>query len=260
MRGSDGRLRLTWLGHSTVVIDLAGSRLLADPLLRTHNNVLRRRGVRPRPEQWADPDAVLLSHLHLDHAELRSLRMVAGVPVLTGSRNAAWVRSQGLLGQGAEEWTDVGAVQVKLVPAVHHGRPMPHRPNEAHGHLVRAGATTLWVAGDTAWYDAMAELPALAGTERLDVAIVPIGGWGPRLSANHMGPAQAARACAATGARYALPVHWGTLHPPLVGTFGDWFERPLPAFEAEVAAVAPDCRVIRLGHGETWSPGGDRDT
>ncbi|WP_319804150.1 MBL fold metallo-hydrolase [Nocardioides dongkuii] len=259
MRASDGRLELTWLGHSTVVIDLAGSRLLTDPLLRAHNNLLRRRGVRPSRPQWADPDAVLLSHLHLDHAELRSLRMLPGVPVLTGSRNAAWVRRQGLLGQGAEEWTDVGAVQVRLVPAVHHGRPMPHRPNEANGHLVRSAGTTLWVAGDTAWYERMAELPALAGTERLDVAIVPIGGWGPRLSANHMGPAQAARACAVTGARYALPVHWGTLHPPLMATIGDWFERPLAAFEAEVSAEAPGCRVIRLGHGETWSPEGDRD-
>ncbi|MBC2934356.1 MBL fold metallo-hydrolase [Nocardioides sp. zg-1228] len=257
MRASGDRLRLTWLGHSTVVIDLAGCRLLTDPLLRTHNNVLRRRAVPPSREQWADPDAVLLSHLHLDHAEVRSLRMVAGVPVLTGSRNAAWLRGKGLLGQGAEDWTDVGPVRVRLVPAVHHGRPMPHRPNEAHGHLVRSDATTLWVAGDTAWYDGMADLPALAGAERVDVAIVPIGGWGPRLSANHMGPAQAARACAATGARYALPVHWGTLHAPLMTTFGDWFERPLAAFEAEVAATAPDCRVITVEHGETWSPAGD---
>jgi len=99
----------------------------------------------------------------------------------------------------------------------------------------------------------MEDLPHLAGVERLDVALVPIGGWGPRLSANHMGPRQAAEACALTRARYALPVHWGTLHAPLMTWMSDWFERPLDAFEADLAAAAPECRLIRLPLGETWS-------
>ncbi|WP_205305039.1 MBL fold metallo-hydrolase [Nocardioides sp. 616] len=253
MRQDDGLLRLTWLGHSTVVIDLAGVRLVTDPLLRRHNNILRRRGPQPRPEQWSGADAVLLSHLHLDHAEVGSLRKLAGAPVLTSSRNAGWATRQGLRGVAAEDWIDVGPVQVRLVPAVHHGRPMPHRPNDANGHLVRSDLTTLWFAGDTALYDEMATLPGLAGVDRLDVAIVPIGGWGPRLSANHMGPTEAAQACAMTGARHALPVHWGTLHPPLATSWGDWFERPLDAFVSAVADVAPQCRVLGLSQGETWS-------
>ncbi|WP_114422873.1 MBL fold metallo-hydrolase [Nocardioides houyundeii] len=258
MRQDDGLLRLTWLGHSTVVIDLAGVRLVTDPLLRRHNGVLRRRGPQPQPRQWAGTDAVLLSHLHLDHAEVRSLRKLPGVPVLTGSRNARWVCGQGLRGVGAEDWTDVGPVQVRLVPAVHQGRPLPHRPNDANGHLVRSERTTLWFAGDTALYDEMAQLPEIAGVDRLDVAIVPIGGWGPRLSSNHMDPAQAARACATVRARHALPVHWGTLHPPLLGSWGDWFERPLGAFESAVADLAPQCRVVRLVPGGTWSLDTDR--
>jgi L-ascorbate metabolism protein UlaG (beta-lactamase superfamily) len=249
----DGVLSLTWLGHSTVVIDLAGHRLMTDPLLLRHNGPLRRRGPSPRPSQWAEVDAVLLSHLHHDHAELRSLRLMPGVPVLTSERNARWLRKQGISGRGAENWTDAGTVQVRLVRAVHHGRPMPHRPNDANGHLVRSGTTTLWVAGDTSLYAGMGQLRDLADVERLDVVLVPIGGWGPRLSANHMGPAEAAEACALTRARYALPVHWGTLHAPFMTWMSDWFERPLDAFEAGVAAAAPDCEVIRLSPGETWS-------
>ncbi len=247
----DGVLTLTWLGHSTVVIDLAGQRLLTDPLLLPHNGLLRRRGPTPYPAQWAGVDAVLVSHLHHDHAELPSLRLVPGTPVLTGERNGRWLRRKGIDGRGADDWTGVGPVEVRLVRAIHHGRPMPHRPNDAHGHLIRSGATTLWAAGDTSLYDDMGRLPALAGVERLDVVLVPIGGWGPRLSAHHMGPAQAAEACALTGARWALPVHWGTLHPPLMAW--DWFDRPLDAFAAEVAAVAPGCEVIRLPLGESWS-------
>jgi len=244
--------RLTWLGHSTVLIDLAGRRLLTDPLLLRHNGPLRRRSPRPRPTQWAEVDAVLLSHLHHDHAELRSLRLVAGAPVLTSERNGRWLQKHGLDGRGAEDWTDVGPVQVRLVTAVHHSRPMPHRPNDANGHLLRSRGTTLWAAGDTSLYADMVRLPELAGVERLDIALVPIGGWGPRLSAGHMGPTEAAEACARTGARYALPVHWGTLHAPFMTLRSEWFERPLDAFDKALAGVAPDCEVVRVPPGGTW--------
>jgi len=249
----DRPVSLTWIGHSTVLIDLAGHRLLTDPLLLRHNGPLRRRHPRPHPSTWAEVDAVLLSHLHHDHAELRSLRLVSDAPVLTGAQNGRWLRRHGLDGRGAEDWVDLGGVQVRLVTAVHRGRPMPHRPNDANGHLVRSGTTTVWVAGDTSLYADMVNLPRLAGVERLDVVLVPIGGWGPRLSAGHMGPAEAAEACARTGARYALPVHWGTLHAPFMTWVSDWFERPLDLFEADVVAAAPDCRVIRLTPGGTWS-------
>jgi L-ascorbate metabolism protein UlaG (beta-lactamase superfamily) len=198
-------------------------------------------------------DAVLLSHLHHDHAELRSLRLLSGAPVLTSARNARWLRSRGIQGADAEDWVAVGAVQVRLVRAVHHSRPMPHRPNGANGHLVRSATTTLWAAGDTSLYDDMAELPELTGVRRLDVALVPIGGWGPRLSAGHMGPSEAAEACARTGARYALPVHWGTLHAPFMTWMGDWFDRPIDAFAHSLSGAAPECRLIRLAPGETWA-------
>jgi L-ascorbate metabolism protein UlaG (beta-lactamase superfamily) len=249
----DGAVRLTWLGHSTVLIELAGQRLLTDPLLLRHNGLLRRRPTRPDPSTWAAVDAVLLSHLHHDHAELRSLRLVPGVPVLTGAGNAAWLRKKGLHGQEAPSWVELGSVQVRLVRAVHHSRPMPHRPNEADGHLVRSRTTTVWAAGDTSLYADMSRLPELAGVERLDVVLVPIGGWGPRLSEGHMGPAEAAEACARTGARFVLPVHWGTLHPPFMAWTSDWFDRPLDLFAERVADVAPDCHVIRLRPGGTWS-------
>jgi L-ascorbate metabolism protein UlaG (beta-lactamase superfamily) len=198
-------------------------------------------------------DAVLLSHLHHDHAELRSLRLV-GAPVVTSASSARWLRSHHLDGRGIAGWSDLGPLEVRLVEAAHAGRPMPHRPNEATGHLLRHGTTTVWFAGDTSLYADMARLPALAGVPRLDVAVVPVGGWGPRLPIeHHMGPDEAARACALTEARYALPVHWGTLHLPLTRRLGDWFERPGEAFEAAARATAPGCQVVRLSVGESWS-------
>jgi L-ascorbate metabolism protein UlaG (beta-lactamase superfamily) len=244
-------VRVAWLGHATVVLDIAGLRLVADPLLRRHNGPLRRRGPRPPSAAWAGVDAVLISHLHHDHAELSSLRMLPGAPVFTGHTNAAWLRRRGLPGIGlGDEWHELGkGVSVRLVRAVHHGRPMPHRPNGAYGHLVRAPGALVWLAGDTSLYDEMAEIPRLAGREHLDLAVVPIGGWGPRLSAGHMGPPEAAAACAMTRAGSALPVHWGTLHPPVMNRLGDWMDRPLAGFRTALAATAPDCRLLAVATG-----------
>ena len=85
---------------------------------------------------------------------------------------------------------------------------MPHRPNAANGFLVTTPAYRIWFAGDTSPFPAMADLPALAGGP-IDLALIPVGGWGPRLSGGHMDPVQAARACVTVGARAAVPVHWG---------------------------------------------------
>ena len=124
---ADGSARpsidVTWLGHSTVVLDVDGVRLVTDPLLRRHAGILRRRGRKPRREAWAGADAVLLSHLHHDHADLASLRLLGGAPVLTARENASWLIQKGLNGQatGLDSWAGVGPgeVAVKLAPAVH---------------------------------------------------------------------------------------------------------------------------------------------
>lgn len=249
-----GALTIAWLGHSTLVLDLEGVRLLTDPLLRPHAGLLRRIAPRPRADQWRGAEGVLVSHLHHDHAELRSLRMLPDVPLLASAPVAAWLTGRGLRGVAlGERWTPLGSsgVEVRLVRAVHHHRPMPHRPNAAHGHLLRSPSATLWVAGDTSLYPEMTGLEGLAGG-RIDVAFVPVWGWGPRLSRGHMTPREAAVACARSGARRAVPVHWGTLHPPLVARFGrDWLERPGEEFAEALGRVAPGCEPVVLDPGES---------
>ena len=90
--------RLTWVGHATVLLELGGARLLTDPLLRGRAGPLRRRGPTPTPDQVADVDAVLISHLHHDHAELTSIRLLPDLPLLTGPRNAEFLRKRKLQG------------------------------------------------------------------------------------------------------------------------------------------------------------------
>jgi L-ascorbate metabolism protein UlaG (beta-lactamase superfamily) len=250
-------VRLTWIGHATVVLDLDGARLLTDPLLRPHVGALRRLAPQPDPASWQSPDAVLLSHLHHDHAEVGSLRMLRGVPLMSDPANVAWLRRRNLepahpLG---DDWVHVASgVEVRQVPAVHGHRPMPHRPNAANGHLVRGPSATVWIAGDTELYPEMEALPELAGG-RIDVAVVPIWGWGPRLSGGHLSPEQAARAVAMTRARHAVPVHWGTLHPPWMGRFRrGWLDLPGQHFADALAVLCPEATAVVLEPGQSWSP------
>jgi L-ascorbate metabolism protein UlaG (beta-lactamase superfamily) len=244
-----------WLGHASTALDVDGVRVLTDPLLRRHAGLLRRRGDAPLAEHWEGARAVLVSHLHHDHAELGSLHLLDGVPVLTALANARWLRGHGVasaLGLGERVWWTVPGtdVEVRMIPALHGDRPMPHRPNSAHGFLVRSPSVRVWFAGDTAPYASMGDLPALAGGA-IDLALVPVGGWGPRLSGGHMDPVQAARACAVVGARAAVPVHWGTLHPPVSRRLPPgWMDRAGPAFAHAAERVAPGCRVHVLAPGE----------
>lgn len=255
-------VRVTWLGHSTVVLDLGGVRLVADPLLERHAGILRRRFATPDTRAWEGADAVLLSHLHHDHAHLSSLRQLNGIPVLTSRANARWLAGKGLdSGAGLEEgqWATLGPdgqVRVRLVRAVHAHRPMPHRPNDAHGHLVQAPGTTVWVAGDTELYPDMAGLAELAGAP-IDLAVVPVSGWAPRLSGGHMGHEDAARACDVVGARHAIPVHWGTLHVPAGKHLPrGWMDRPGLAFAHDAQRLAPHCEPVVLHPGNSWTLSG----
>jgi L-ascorbate metabolism protein UlaG (beta-lactamase superfamily) len=95
----------------------------------------------------------------------------------------------------------------------------------------------------------MAHLPEMAGGP-IDLALVPVGGWGPRLSGGHMDPFQAARVCAVVGAAAAVPVHWGTLHTPISRSLPPgWMDVGGPAFAAAAAREAPACTVHVLRPG-----------
>jgi L-ascorbate metabolism protein UlaG (beta-lactamase superfamily) len=140
----------------------------------------------------------------------------------------------------------VGALTVIAVEAQHDGRRHPGGARaEALGYLVR-GRRTVYFAGDTELFDGMAGL-----APRLDVALLPVAGWGPTLGAGHMDPLDAARAARALAPRVAIPIHWGTLLPIGVARrhrarLGD----PPRIFAEHVASLAPGVEVRILEPGE----------
>jgi L-ascorbate metabolism protein UlaG (beta-lactamase superfamily) len=249
-------VRITWFGHSTIGIEAGGVRLLTDPVLTARIAHLRRRRGPVPGRAAADCDAVLLSHLHNDHLHLPSLRMLAPPAAVILPRGAAGLvaRECGpLLGDRCIEVVPgdrvpVGDLTVTAVPAQHDGRrgPWSSVRGRALGFRVD-GPLSAWYAGDTDLYDGM---PAAIG--RVDLALVPVGGWGPNLGPGHLDPVRAVEAVRRVRAHTAIPVHFGTFWP--IGL--DWlrpdrFLLPGEWFRSGMAAANPGVHVPVLAPGET---------
>lgn len=251
-------LRLTWIGHSTVLLELGGRRLLTDPFLRDRLGPLRRRGHSVDPAAIGALDAVLVSHAHPDHFDRRSLQRLEGDPlIMVPAGLGRVVERMGLAARelATGERTELGGVGVTAVPA-HHGRWPRHRRAITLGYLVE-GSPSVYFAGDTS---AFAGLRVLAG--RVDVALLPIGSWGPHSAPWHLGPRGAARLADMIGARVVVPIHWGTLYP--AGLARVWrrpIEEPAVRFRMACAELAPaaELRVLAPGEGTVVeSPGRTR--
>jgi L-ascorbate metabolism protein UlaG (beta-lactamase superfamily) len=243
--GPDARKgAVTYLGHATTLIEIDGVKLLTDPVLRNRVAHLRRHAPAPAVDGLA-PDAVLVSHAHRDHLDLPSLRVVArGCPVIVP-------RGCGrLTGRSAGEVIEVDVgdrVRVKTLEvtatfARHDGRRNPLGQTTPALGFEATGSLRAYFAGDT---DLFPEMAALAGG--LDLALLPVAGWGPNLGPGHLDPERAARAAALLRPRIAVPIHWGTFAPP--GARPDDPEAPAREFEREAALRAPevDVRVLRPG-------------
>ena len=240
------RRRLTWLGHSTVLIELDGVRLLTDPLLRNRVTHLRRT-VPVAAGGLRGIDAVLISHVHYDHLDLPSLEKLGrSLPVVVPRGAGAMLRRrrfEHVVEVEAGEEIAVGTVSVRATPASHDAGRGPLRTSApALGYLV-SGSRSVYFAGDTDIFDAMAEL-----APDLDVALVPVWGWGPTLGDGHLDPRGAAEALALLRPRIAVPIHWGTYFPIQHGR-GAFLTDPPEDFRRAAAELAPevDVHVLPVG-------------
>jgi L-ascorbate metabolism protein UlaG (beta-lactamase superfamily) len=244
------RAAITWVGHATVLVDLDGTRVITDPVLRDRVGALQRVAASAAPGVSEGIDLVLLSHLHADHADLPSLRRLArGRPRVFAPRGAAaWLAAHGIENvseMSVGEELRVGPLRVAATPAVHDGRRRPLGAEAAPVGFVVRGSRSAYFAGDT---DLFEEMDELAGT--IDVALLPVWGWGRTLGPGHLDPDRAARAAARIAPGIAVPIHWGTLAPA----------RPLPRlrdpawpvreFVERTARTAPGVEVRVLQPGE----------
>jgi L-ascorbate metabolism protein UlaG (beta-lactamase superfamily) len=242
------KLSITWLGHATVLIEMDGVRLLTDPVLRHRVGPLVR--VVPDPAPVGPVDCVLISHLHADHAHVGSLRAVdCRGQFVAPHPGSAWLLSRGLanvtdLRTGQD--LRLGTLQVTATPATHDRRRWRFGPvADPVGYLIR-GSGSVYFAGDTDLFLAMAELRG-----QVDVALLPVWGWGSSLGAGHLDPESAAAAAALIAPAVVIPIHWGTFALPHARRHAEDRERPAREFAAYAERYAPGVEVRTLAPGDS---------
>ena len=198
-------------------------------------------------------DAVLISHLHADHADPASLTALArqspAVAVVAPAGSAHWLRRRGQLdvhelSAGGE--IQIGSVKITAREAAHDARRWPVGVSaDPIGFLV-GGSRSAYFAGDTDLFAGMSELHG-----EVDVALLPVWGWGPSVGPGHLDPHRAAEAVAMIAPTVAVPIHWGTFALAwAAGRASADRARPAREFAALVAVSAPDVEVRVLEPGE----------
>jgi L-ascorbate metabolism protein UlaG (beta-lactamase superfamily) len=217
-------LRVTWLGHSTTLIEIDGARVLTDPIWSE----------RASPSTWVGPkrfhppplaldalaplDAVIVSHEHFDHLDEQTVRALSArgvafhVPLGIGAHLRAWGVPAAQISE--HDWWD-GAplpgsgVRVVATPSRHFNGRMPGRTGALWASWSIVGPRhRVFFSGDTGPTESLREVARREGP--FDVALIEIGQWNPAWGNIHLGPVGALDAFARSGAQVLIPIHWAT--------------------------------------------------
>jgi L-ascorbate metabolism protein UlaG (beta-lactamase superfamily) len=149
---------------------------------------------------------------------------------------------------GRRGWVEIGELTIRATHAEHDGRRYPLGPAAPTlGYRVE-GERAVYFAGDTGFFPGMAEI----GRAGIDVALLPVAGWGARLPPGHLDPLAAARALELLAPQVAVPIHWGTLAPVVAGRNAPGHsESPAHEFAEHAADLAPEVDVVVIPPGGT---------
>ena len=267
-----GDLAVTWLGHSSAVLEFQGLTALTDPILTTYASPIPM----PRLGRWVPAPVevaglpeihlVLVSHNHYDHLDAPTVKALArrfpDATWCTPLENGALLRRLGATRVHEMDWWDdmelAGGARVTCTPAQHFSARGLHDRDRAlwGGFHLRVGRRAAWFAGDSGYFPGFREIGARLGPP--DLLLVPTGAYDPRwfMRPVHMDPeegVQAARDVAGDTTPRMVPVHWGTFKL----TDEPMDEPPRRTREAWRAAGLPDDRLWLLQHGETRLLAGD---
>lgn len=224
--GQGEALRVTWLGHSTVLLEIDGKLVLTDPVFGPRAAPVSWMGPKRfhpapvEPEELPELDLILVSHDHFDHLDYPTIKRLA-------RRETPWVTSLGV-GAHLEAWgvpadriteldwweeAQFGGLQVTATPARHfQGRgPGASSATFWSSWALRGPKHSVWFSGDTgAWDEGFAEIGERFGG--FDLSMIEIGAYHPSWGHIHLGPENAMRVHELVRARTLMPVHWGTFN------------------------------------------------
>jgi L-ascorbate metabolism protein UlaG (beta-lactamase superfamily) len=271
----DNDTAITFIGHSSFLIQTAGRALLVDPVFATRLVVLRRQrhpGLRVR--DLPPVDAVLLTHAHMDHLNRPSLRAItramrrrnlpAPIAIVPNDvedlvrdlgfaqvRSLRWWESTEL----AAHTPNTAAIRITSTPARHWGARIFRDTHRGFGGYVlqSSGTPTLYHSGDTAYFNGFAEIG-----RRLqpDIALLPIGAYFPdSYRSVHTSPEEALQGFFDLDARLMIPMHYNTFR---LGR--EPMDEPLPRLLRAAASAGISDRVVPLGEGQSWFASATRRT
>ena len=253
---SSSDLTIAYVGHASILVDFAGTRILTDPTFFDRIGLAigpvtigPKRVVRAAlaPDELPPLDAVVVTHAHLDSLDLPSLARLQQVPLLVvPERTADLVAGLSFPRVAELGWgrtVAVGDVTIEAIEVSHWGRRWPWEGWRGYnGYLFTRGDVRVLFASDTAYTPAIGRL----GRERgITVAVLGNGAYDPWI-ANHASPEQVWRMFTESGARWLIPVHWDTFR---LG------KEPLgEAMARLLAAAGSDAdRVVIRRIGDTWA-------
>lgn len=251
-------LGVTFIGHSSFLLQINGRKVLIDPVF-SKRLILLRRQRRPgvRMEELPPIDLVLLTHAHMDHLDMASLRQV-----VRATRKLAERAPEVVVPRGVEdlveslgfsrvhrlEWweqIEVQGLNVTMTPCRHWGARMFRDIHRGYGgYVVEGSGQSVYHSGDTAYFEGFREIGRRLKPE---VALLPIGAYFPdSYRSVHTSPEEAVRGFVELGAEQMVPMHYGTF--PLGR---EPMDEPLKRLEAEAVRLGIKERVKVLEEGET---------
>jgi L-ascorbate metabolism protein UlaG (beta-lactamase superfamily) len=258
-RPEAGRIAVTFIGHSTFLVQIGDFCVLTDPIWSERCSPVSFAGPKRAraPGQSLDAlpgvDLLLVSHNHYDHMDLPTLRQVRkrwAPAVATGLGNARHLAKAGLRNAVELDWWESAALagaRVTYVPAQHFSSRGLFDRNRClwGGFVVEAGGVTVYFAGDSGYCPYFREIGRRF--PRIDLALIPIGAYEPRwfMARHHVDPAEAVRVHLDVGARRSIGMHFGTFQ-----LTGEAIDAPVVALRrarAEAGLAEGDFDVLAFG-------------
>ena len=255
-----GDTAVTFIGHSSFLVQTGGQSILIDPVFATRLILMRRQrraGILVR--DLPDIDAVLLTHAHMDHLNRPSLRAVTremrrrGLPApiaIVPRAVTDLVRTLGFSAVHELDWWQslaYNGLSITATPAKHWGARMFKDTHRGFGgYVIQAtGGPAIYHSGDTAYFDGFREIGLRL---RPDIALLPIGAYFPdSYRAVHTSPEEALRAFQDMKSDVMIPMHFGTFR---LGR--EPMTEPLPRLLAAAERVGIRSKIKPLSEGETW--------
>ncbi|HEY0162518.1 MAG TPA: MBL fold metallo-hydrolase [Edaphobacter sp.] len=256
---SANELGVTFIGHSSFFLQVGGRNVLVDPVFATRLVVLRRqRHPGLLPEDLPPIDLVLVTHAHMDHLDLSSLRRVVRSTRRQRGRAPEIVVPKGVDDLVARfgfrrthtlEWwqqTEAAGLNVTMTPCQHWGARMFRDTHRGYGgYVLQSARHSIYHSGDTAYFNGFTEIGRRLKPE---VALLPIGAYFPdTYRVVHTSPEEAVRGFVELGARWMVPMHYGTFR---LGR--EPMDEPLQRLHAEAERLGIDSQVKALEEGEIF--------